>query len=275
MNKIILLILFSLVIISACRKDKIIIDNLNGNKISCLGHGGMGIGHTYPMNSFESISKSLNLGADGTEIDLQMTKDGVLVLFHDKELSISTDMSGLINDYNWNELKKARYSHFPYLNYSLISLEELFQQIENAKNHVFAFDCKLYPKGSEEDYYNSYISSLISLINKYKLNKHQVCIESQSIDFLEKFQMQNQDLQLFIYPRSFEEGLELALKHKLFGITISTRAVNKEQIATAHSHNLRIAIWNTHSANDNLEAIKKNPDYIQTDNLKKLLKLSR
>lgn len=84
---------------------------------------------------------------------------------------------------------------------------------------------------------------------------------------------QNPNYKLFIYPSSFESGLDIALALDLFGITISTRDITKEQIKIAHQNNIRVAIWNIHSASDNKEAIKKNPDFIQADNIGDLLKL--
>ena len=69
-----------------------------------MGHGGMGFSNVYPMNTFESIMHCINLGADGTEIDVQMTKDGILVAYHDRELSNKTNKCGLVNDFYWNSL---------------------------------------------------------------------------------------------------------------------------------------------------------------------------
>ena len=77
----------------SCQKETFNINNLNGD-ILVMGHGGMGVSHAYPMNTFESIMHCINLGVDGTEIDVQMTKDGVLVAYHDKELSNKTNKCG-------------------------------------------------------------------------------------------------------------------------------------------------------------------------------------
>ena len=46
----------------------------------------MGITSQFPINTFESINSALALGADGSEVDIQMTKDSVLVLFHNRKL---------------------------------------------------------------------------------------------------------------------------------------------------------------------------------------------
>ena len=87
-----ILVCFIFSVIIACHKDEYNIVNLNGNRITALGHAGMGIGNTYPMNSYESIFKCLNLGMDGTEFDVQMTKDSVLVAYHSQDLSDETNL---------------------------------------------------------------------------------------------------------------------------------------------------------------------------------------
>lgn len=270
-KSILLCFIFSIFI--ACNKDDFDIVNLNGNRITALGHAGMGIGNTYPMNSYESIIKCLDIGMDGTEFDVQMTKDSVLVAYHDQDLSDKTNLKGLINSLNWDEIKNAHFTQALYLNYSIISLEQLFSHIENIRKYKFTFDCKLYTTNNNiRQFYESYINAVVNIIQKYQIENN-VYIESQSIEFLDLCKNKMPDSKLFIYPSSFESGLDIALSKGLSGITISTRNITKEQIKIAHDHNLLVAIWNTHSKSDNIEAINKNPDFIQTDNVKNLVKL--
>lgn len=260
------------VIVISCTSEQFEIQNLNGNKIACMGHGGMGVGAIYPLNSYESIIQSLNSGVDGTEFDVQISKDSILVLFHDFDLSETTNNKGILNSLDWDELKYTRYTKTPFLNYSIVSSEELFNHIENLHDFIFTFDCKLYPNQESETFYDTFINTLTSIISKYKIEQN-TRIESQSIIFLNKLKAKNPKLKLFIYPSTFDQGLKIALENQLTGITISTRDITKEQIKIAHDNNLEVAIWNTHTSSDNIEAVRKNPDYIQTDNVKHLLKL--
>jgi glycerophosphoryl diester phosphodiesterase len=70
-----------------------------------IAHGG-GQGHA-PPNTLEALQLADSMGADVLEIDLQITKDGVLVLHHDDTLDRITDMKGPIADKTWAELQKA------------------------------------------------------------------------------------------------------------------------------------------------------------------------
>ena len=271
-KKTLVLYLIFLIIIS-CKKEEFNVVNLNGNRITALGHAGMGVGNTYPVNSRESILKCLNLGMDGTELDVQMTKDSVLIAYHSRDLSDNTNIKGFVNSLNWDEIKNARYTQTPYLNYSVISLEQLFSGIENLQKYKFTFDCKLYTDNSNiSQIYKSYINAVVRIAQKYEMGNN-IYIESKSEEFLSLFKSKKPDYKLFIYPSSFESGLDIALSIGISGITISTRDITEEQIKIAHENNLLVAIWNTHSESDNIEAINKNPDFIQTDKVKSLIKL--
>lgn len=58
----------------------------------------------YPENTMQAFMKAVEMGCDGIETDVQMTKDGVLVLIHDERLDRTTSGSGLVKDYSYAEL---------------------------------------------------------------------------------------------------------------------------------------------------------------------------
>lgn len=61
-----------------------------------------------PENTLSSFYLGLMQGANGLETDVQKTRDGVLVLFHDETLDRVTDHKGRICDYSFEELKKVK-----------------------------------------------------------------------------------------------------------------------------------------------------------------------
>ena len=70
-----------------------------------IAHGG-GLGHA-PPNTVLALGKALDMGADILEVDVQQTRDGVMILRHDDTLDRTTDMTGLIADHAWSELARA------------------------------------------------------------------------------------------------------------------------------------------------------------------------
>ena len=78
---------------------------------SCSNHNTLSIGHRgakgyIAENTYESISKAIELGVDGIEIDVFKCASGELVLFHDKNLKELTGESGLIENLTIKELEQ-------------------------------------------------------------------------------------------------------------------------------------------------------------------------
>ena len=59
-------------------------------------------------NSIQAFQDCINEGLDGIEVDLQMTKDSVLVIMHDETLDRTTTGSGKVSDYTIDDLRKLR-----------------------------------------------------------------------------------------------------------------------------------------------------------------------
>jgi glycerophosphoryl diester phosphodiesterase len=59
-----------------------------------------------PENTLSSFRRAIEAGAAITEVDVRTTKDGVLVLLHDAELSRVTGVKGRVGDLTLDELKK-------------------------------------------------------------------------------------------------------------------------------------------------------------------------
>lgn len=68
--------------------------------------GGMMTG--YPENCIESCEKTLTLMESFFEIDPRLTKDSVLVLMHDDTIDRTTNGTGKVSDYTWQELQQFR-----------------------------------------------------------------------------------------------------------------------------------------------------------------------
>ena len=60
-------------------------------------------------NTLEAFRSTFELGADGNEFDLRITKDGVLVVFHDDMLDHLLDAYGDVSEVTWAELQQFRF----------------------------------------------------------------------------------------------------------------------------------------------------------------------
>ena len=67
------------------------------------GHRGAS-GHA-PENTLPSFRLAMDMGADGFELDVHMSKDGELVIIHDKTVDRTTNGTGAVKDMTLAELK--------------------------------------------------------------------------------------------------------------------------------------------------------------------------
>ena len=60
-----------------------------------------------PENTLPAFERARQLGADSVELDAQLSRDGVVVLFHDARLDEKTDLEGRVRDHDAADLLRA------------------------------------------------------------------------------------------------------------------------------------------------------------------------
>ncbi len=256
-----------------CKKDDFDIQNLNGGKIIAQGHGGMGIYSSYPLDSPASVLACSHSGADGVEIDVQMTKDSVLIAYHSADLSGSTDMSGAVISHTWAELSEARFVGAPYTGHRLMRMDQFFNNLNDPRRLTFSLDLKVNPAGEDDaSYMDRFSRAVADLLNGRGLTDL-VFLESQSTYLLQALRYRIPGAKLFIYPPSFAEGFAAANGMDLYGISIDLAKITAEEVALAHDSGLWVTLWNAETHADNRDAIGMNPEIIQSDRIDHLVDL--
>lgn len=87
------------------RLDKIIqrLKKPSDNYVMVTAH--RGDWRNAPENSLQSIKNSIEMGVDIVEVDLQMTKDSIIVLMHDNTIDRTTTGKGKVKDNTYEELE--------------------------------------------------------------------------------------------------------------------------------------------------------------------------
>lgn len=88
-----------------------------------------------PENTMPAFQHAVDLGYTYLETDVHATSDGVLVAFHDADLSRTTDRSGIIHELTWREVSAARVDGRE----PIPLFDDLVGQFPNAR---FNIDCK-------------------------------------------------------------------------------------------------------------------------------------
>ncbi len=111
-----------------------------------LAHRGSTI--LWPENTMAAFRGATDLGCQYIETDLHMTRDGILVTFHDDDLERLTNGRGQVKDWGWQDLRRLDAAYYFNANegYPLrgkgISIPSLEEVMETFPGVMFNLDLK-------------------------------------------------------------------------------------------------------------------------------------
>ena len=108
-----------------------------------------GASEYYPENTLSSFYAGVDMGANGIENDIQKTKDGILVVFHDDTIDRVTDGSGKISDYTYAELLSFTVSNKKYGRNDKIMTFDEFLKYFGWRDLTLAIELKQYGIASD------------------------------------------------------------------------------------------------------------------------------
>jgi len=109
-----------------------------------INYAHRGASEYAPENTFAAFCLGIEMGANGIETDVRKTADGLLVLFHDKEVSRVTDGQGMVKDLSWETISRldaGSWKSSKYRNERVVGFEDFLYYI-GGKDLVFAIELK-------------------------------------------------------------------------------------------------------------------------------------
>lgn len=222
-----------------------------------IGH--RGASSYAPEHTLTSYQLARELGADYIEIDLQMTKDGVLVAMHDQTVDRTTNGIGLVESHSLNELKRLdagswfnkKFPLYADPGYELLTvptLEEIFEHFgKNVNYYIETKSPDKYPKMEEK---------LIHLLQKYDLiNEKKVIIQSfseKSLKIIHKAEPTIPLIQLLSYqrPAKLTEADIKKWKQYAVGIGPPYQMIDEDYIKMARKKKLLVHPYTVNSKHD-------------------------
>lgn len=191
-----------------------------------------------PEHTIAAYEMGEKMHGDYIELDLQMTKDGHLIAMHDVTLDRTTDGTGSIKDYTLNEIKQLdagswfneKYpyaSKAEYEGLKVPTLEEVFKKF--GKNNSYYIETK------SPDVYPGMEKELLRLVEKYKINKDKLLVQSfspQSLKVMNELDPTIKLVQLISYKANAEITNEeiMEIKQYAMGIGPNHTYLNEEYV---------------------------------------------
>ena len=90
-----------------------------------------GCSQRYPENTLLAFEKAAAIqNLEGIELDIQLTKDGELVVIHDERVDRTTEGMGFVRDYKLSELKRLHIYADNHPSQSISTIDEVFDLLE-------------------------------------------------------------------------------------------------------------------------------------------------
>lgn len=269
-KKIILAVLVWMVsVMVSCKKEDLTDDTYFGSKVMILGHKGMGTYYKYPGNSIRSFLPAIGVGADGCEMDVQLTKDSCLVLFHDFDMSVISTCAGRIHEKTLQEVLQCRYKAIDN-DIFLCTPEELFNQLTDYKRLYFSFECKVDLQApSQAEYQQRFLRAIKRVCEQHGMTD-QIFIEAQ-LGFLKVAKSMGLKNKMFMGGSVTKVNLDSA---QYYGFTGLSSPYDGFELSAdeAHKRGLYLMCYTPNSYLSNMETVKNGADIIQTDDLISILK---
>jgi glycerophosphoryl diester phosphodiesterase len=220
-----------------------------------VGHGGAGEGGASPLNSLAGVKEAWALGADGVELDVQLSSDGQLFCFHPQFVKPEPGTSGFVNARSAEELASL----------GLAPLTTLLST-DTSGARLFILDCKLFAAGEWSTYLDSFAASLGRTVQAHHL-QGRVYVECRSTEFLDRVRERVSDVRVCYYADRMEEAMPTALEHRYGGITVPIGAANELSVRHARSQGLHVAVFGVQDRFAHHRAWSLAVDQVQTDDL--------
>lgn len=248
-------LLLSLALLFSCNKQE------SYPAVQVFGHAGMGIAigmSVYHDNSLEAIALALSLPTmNGVEVDVRMSAEGTLWLYHENTLASHTDGEGCIFEKTDLELEKLRYKSLH--REKLARLDQIWPLL--APGHQIILDLKHW-NACTEGYVDMALfqQAIYAIPEQYRA---QIILDSSNPNWLAAL---SQDFKVVYATVSFEEGLQRLEKvPALAGLMLRSKDITAAQITYLKSLNKESYLFEMRSSKKQRAALQKQPSAILAD----------
>ncbi|AIF45232.1 glycerophosphodiester phosphodiesterase [Virgibacillus sp. SK37] len=210
-----------------------------------------------PENSMSSIRSAIRKGVDAVEVDVAMTKDGVIVLSHDLDLKRVAGVSDKISDLTFEEIKQidiGRLYGEEFIGERIPTLDEVLKVMKENDTKLI-IDLKSAEPG------RGFAEKIVELVEKND-SDHLAYVQSFSYELLQDIRKRNETIK--IGQILFLSAGNLS-KLDVDFYTIRESMLTERFIERAKKQNREVWVWTVNIKRNMKEVLKYDIDGIITD----------
>lgn len=214
-----------------------------------IGHRGAAA--VEPENTLCSLAKGLECGADLVEIDVRRSRDGHLVVIHDRTLERTTNGAGLVSDYTLKELKNldaGKGERIP-------TLREVLEFIMDAKAKLII---EIKEVGTEQ--------AIAQEVRSAGLQESVILVSFNPRSVWRAKGLLPTAATGLIFSKPLRNPIGLAMSIRTNIILPKFDLVTMELLNSAHRHGLKLFSWTLNTKEEFKRAVELGLDAFATDN---------
>ncbi len=193
-----------------------------------------------PENTMSAFRKALDMGAEGIELDVHLSKDGHPVVIHDEKIDRTSNGKGLVKDFTLEELRTFDFGSWfspEYAGERIPTLEEVLELLEKwdgLLNIEIKSGIVIYP-GIEK--------KLVELVRKYNM-EHKVIYSSFNHYSLAELKRIDPDAKIgLLYGEGLIDPWEYALRVGAYAIHPVFYAVVPEIVKGCRENGIAVNVF--------------------------------
>lgn len=202
-----------------------------------------------PENTEAAFQKAMQMGADGVELDVQLTKDKKLVVIHDERVDRTTNGIGYVKDLTLKEIKKldaGSYFSPKFAGERILTLEEALELTRNSKLiNIEIKNIIIKYKNIERE--------VVSIIKKMNLESKVICSSFNHYSIAMIKQLSPEIKTGLLYVSTLYKPWIYATTLGVEAIHPHYYSVSSEIVNDCHDNNIKVNVWTV----DDKDAIKQ------------------
>jgi len=190
-----------------------------------------------PENTMSAIKKAVQMGSDGIELDVQLSKDGHVVVIHDTTVNRTSNGTGRVNELTLEQLKALDFGSWfsaEFRNEPICTLEEVLKFLEDW-NGLINIEIK-----KEWLQFNSIENKVVMLIDKFNLRNRTIVSSFSTLSLLKIKRLDKNIKTGILYTSSTHRLALFAKMYRVNAIHPWYQNVTEEMRKIALKDNLKI-----------------------------------
>lgn len=176
-----------------------------------------GYSSCFPENTMAAFEGACELGVDYIELDVQLSKDGIPVLFHDTDMKRLTGQKGLISDYTYEELQAFDVGSW----FSADFAGEQIPTLRDALEYIQTQSCKVYLELKDCGQIPGFEESIVEVVNSTGM-QNRVVYASFNYEYLKKIKEIDMNSAILYNTKSDKKTLVQKYPAEFYGLYLES-----------------------------------------------------